>query len=139
MSFTNFYLYTSYFLIHTCYALTSGYGFQTRQSNSFPHILGVVTIGLKFLLLPTMTPAVFLRAQAHVLRSSTWRQTPRGSILKPARRLLSNAPQAYLEPIAAVKGVVAITLDRPKAKNAISIQLLREFRSCIKAAGKDTS
>lgn len=52
-------------------------------------------------------------------------------------RLISTSAQAYLEPVKS--GILAITLDRPKAKNAISTQLLREFRSCITTAGKDRS
>ena len=52
-------------------------------------------------------------------------------------RLISTPAQAYLEPVKS--GILAITLDRPKTKNAISTQLLREFRSCITTAGKDRS
>ena len=52
-------------------------------------------------------------------------------------RLISTPRQAYSESIKS--GILAITLDRPKVKNAISTQLLHEFRNCITAAAKDRS
>lgn len=50
-------------------------------------------------------------------------------------RLISIPAQAYLQPVKS--GILAVTLDRPKAKNAISTQLLREFRDCITTAAKN--
>lgn len=37
----------------------------------------------------------------------------------------SALPEAYLEPVGGEKGIAAITLDRPGAKNAISVKLLK--------------
>jgi enoyl-CoA hydratase/carnithine racemase len=46
-------------------------------------------------------------------------------------------PQAYIESVA--EGVAAISLNRPQAKNAISMQLLSELRASIDAASNDAS
>ncbi|KAF9509871.1 hypothetical protein BS47DRAFT_1377523 [Hydnum rufescens UP504] len=45
--------------------------------------------------------------------------------------------QAYIEPIS--EGIAAISLNRPQAKNAISMQLLSELRASIDAASNDPS
>lgn len=45
--------------------------------------------------------------------------------------------EAYLDTVA--DGIAAISLNRPKAKNAISIQLLRELRLSIEEANNDPS
>jgi enoyl-CoA hydratase/carnithine racemase len=62
-----------------------------------------------------------------------------GSLQLPhrARLLSSMTTQAYIEPIA--EGIAAISLNRPQAKNAISVQLLSELRASIDAASNDPS
>lgn len=45
--------------------------------------------------------------------------------------------EAYLETVK--DGIAAISLNRPKAKNAISVQLLKELRASIDAAAQDSS
>jgi hypothetical protein len=40
------------------------------------------------------------------------------------RSFSSAKPEAYLEPVSGHKGIVALTLNRPAAKNAISVRLL---------------
>jgi len=44
-------------------------------------------------------------------------------------------PNAYVEQI--VDGISAITLDRPKQKNAISVKLLGELKASIEQAADD--
>lgn len=48
--------------------------------------------------------------------------------IRQQQRSLSVAsalPEAFLEPVGGEKGVVALTLNRPSAKNAISVKLLK--------------
>ncbi|KAH9850015.1 ClpP/crotonase [Lenzites betulinus] len=39
--------------------------------------------------------------------------------------------EAYLEPCVEHPGIVSLMLNRPKAKNAISLRLLEEFQTCL--------
>lgn len=77
----------------------------------------------------------FSRLSVHTIRPIV--HTKRLDAPTIGARYLSTPAQAYLEPIKS--GISAITLDRPKAKNAISMQLLRELRECIAIAGRDKS
>ncbi|KAI0824699.1 ClpP/crotonase [Trametes gibbosa] len=43
----------------------------------------------------------------------------------------SGTAEAYLEPSAEHPGIVSLVLNRPKAKNAISLRLLEEFKACL--------
>ncbi|KAI9066420.1 hypothetical protein FKP32DRAFT_387111 [Trametes sanguinea] len=43
----------------------------------------------------------------------------------------ANAAEAYLEPVQGRPGITALLLNRPKAKNAISMRLLKEFQECL--------
>ncbi|KAI9001348.1 ClpP/crotonase [Trametes punicea] len=43
----------------------------------------------------------------------------------------SNAAEAYLEPVQDRPGITSLLLNRPKAKNAISLRLLKEFQECL--------
>jgi methylglutaconyl-CoA hydratase len=54
-----------------------------------------------------------------------------------ARRFISSPAQAYLETVG--EGIASLVLNRPRAKNAISVQLLKEFRACIDTAAKDSA
>ncbi|PCH43671.1 ClpP/crotonase [Wolfiporia cocos MD-104 SS10] len=40
-------------------------------------------------------------------------------------------PEAYLERLESDPGIICICFNRPRAKNAISIRLLQEFRECL--------
>ncbi|OCH92157.1 ClpP/crotonase [Obba rivulosa] len=50
-----------------------------------------------------------------------------------SRRYLqtSTSAEAYLEPCQGHPGVTCLSLNRPQAKNAISLRLLKEFRECL--------
>lgn len=57
------------------------------------------------------------------------------------KRLFASAPsnEAFLEPAIDFPGITFLTLNRPQAKNAISIRLLQEFRECLEAVRSDNS
>ncbi|KAF7775907.1 hypothetical protein Agabi119p4_4300 [Agaricus bisporus var. burnettii] len=46
---------------------------------------------------------------------------------------------AFLEPVAEHPGIVSLALNRPQAKNAISITLLKQLRECLEEAHFDKS
>ncbi|KXN89567.1 Methylglutaconyl-CoA hydratase, mitochondrial [Leucoagaricus sp. SymC.cos] len=74
--------------------------------------------------------------QATIIRTS------RTSVLSRFfRRFLSTPAQkdAFLEPITKYPGVVSLALNRPKAKNAISVNLLKELTECLEEAHYDKS
>ncbi|KAJ8584787.1 ClpP/crotonase [Rhizopogon salebrosus TDB-379] len=59
---------------------------------------------------------------------------------RPSRRLFSTpAPEAFLEPLHSNPGIACLSLNRPQAKNAISMKLLHEFRECLGTAKYDKS
>lgn len=47
--------------------------------------------------------------------------------------------EAYLEPVGSHPGVTSLLLNRPQAKNAISLRLLKEFRECLETVQFDNS
>jgi len=47
------------------------------------------------------------------------------------RGYASARQEAYLEPFISHPGVVALRLNRPQAKNAISVNLLKQFHECL--------
>ncbi|KAG8956726.1 hypothetical protein FRC04_000204 [Tulasnella sp. 424] len=51
----------------------------------------------------------------------------------------SALPEAFLEPVGGEQGVVALTLNRPSAKNAISVKLLKQLRDALDKAAFDPS
>ncbi|KAH9999827.1 ClpP/crotonase-like domain-containing protein [Russula vinacea] len=57
------------------------------------------------------------------------------------RRLLSslNTREAFLDPVPSHPGVTALTLHRPLAKNAISLQLLKQLTDCLDTVRSDKS
>ncbi|GBE80011.1 ClpP/crotonase [Sparassis latifolia] len=57
------------------------------------------------------------------------------------RRLIhaSADAEAYLEPIKSHPGVTCLLFNRPKARNAISLRLLKEFRGCLDTVQFDNS
>ncbi|KII85778.1 hypothetical protein PLICRDRAFT_44181 [Plicaturopsis crispa FD-325 SS-3] len=50
----------------------------------------------------------------------------------------SSPPEAFLESLE-YPGVTCLSLNRPKAKNAISVRLLQEFRDCLETVQFDSS
>ncbi|KAH9939975.1 ClpP/crotonase [Amylocystis lapponica] len=53
------------------------------------------------------------------------------------RFLQTPSAEAYLEPVASHPGITCLSLNRPKAKNAISLRLLKEFRECLDSVQSD--
>ncbi|KAH9927167.1 ClpP/crotonase [Epithele typhae] len=60
---------------------------------------------------------------------------------RPSKFGLYAAPvsAAYLEPVTDSPGVVSLLLNRPKAKNAISLRLLKELQECLDQVRSDKS
>ncbi|KZT08240.1 ClpP/crotonase [Laetiporus sulphureus 93-53] len=56
------------------------------------------------------------------------------------RRYIQTAlGEAYLEPVPTHPGVTCLALNRPQAKNAISVKLLQEFHECLETVQFDNS
>ncbi|KAG1761351.1 ClpP/crotonase-like domain-containing protein [Suillus occidentalis] len=55
------------------------------------------------------------------------------------RLFSTQAPEAFLEPLQSHLGITCLSLNRPQAKNAISMKLLHEFRECLETAKYDKS
>ncbi|KAJ7590789.1 enoyl-CoA hydratase [Mycena floridula] len=58
------------------------------------------------------------------------------------RRHMSTSPQireAFLEPIASLPGVTSLVLNRPKSRNAISVNMLQELHNCLDTVHFDKS
>ncbi|KAF5363545.1 hypothetical protein D9756_000362 [Leucocoprinus leucothites] len=62
-------------------------------------------------------------------------------LLKSSRRFLSASVQqdAFLEPVTKHSGIVSLALNRPQAKNAISVNLLKQLTHCLEEAHFDKS
>jgi len=55
------------------------------------------------------------------------------------RNLTTNTREAFLQPLASYPGISCLSLNRPSAKNAISLRLLQEFRDCLDHVHFDNS
>ncbi|KAI0721464.1 ClpP/crotonase-like domain-containing protein [Fomitopsis betulina] len=55
------------------------------------------------------------------------------------RSIQTTSQEAYLESVSTHPGVSFLSLNRPHAKNAISLRLLKEFRECLEMVQFDTS
>ncbi|KAJ3575802.1 hypothetical protein NP233_g844 [Leucocoprinus birnbaumii] len=62
-------------------------------------------------------------------------------LLRYSRRPFSTPaqPDAFLEPIAKHPGIVSLALNRPQARNAISLNLLKQMTECLEEAHFDKS
>lgn len=61
-------------------------------------------------------------------------------LVRVSCRLFSTASQdAFLEPVPEHPGIVSLALNRPQAKNAISINLLKQLTECLEEAHFDKS
>ncbi|KAG2013828.1 enoyl-CoA hydratase/isomerase [Coprinopsis cinerea AmutBmut pab1-1] len=73
-----------------------------------------------------------------IYRSPLLRSIPRTGV----RRFLhvdAVERQAFLKPVDTHPGVCGLALNRPKSKNAISVQLLQELRECLETVQYDKS
>lgn len=60
------------------------------------------------------------------------RPLPQATRVQAARRLLSTAPAAPHASLSRSEGGISfLTLDRPAAKNSLSVQLVHEFRAAL--------
>ena len=77
---------------------------------------------------PSASPMILLSA-ARLPRAPAFRACVAGARRHSGRRFIQTAPgaaaEAYLEPVPDRPGVVSLLLNRPKARNAISLRLLK--------------
>ncbi|OJT10353.1 Methylglutaconyl-CoA hydratase, mitochondrial [Trametes pubescens] len=66
-----------------------------------------------------------------VLRSAHVRCAARRFIQTGQPPANAGSAEAYLEPVPNHPGITSLLLNRPKAKNAISMNLLKEFQECL--------
>jgi len=71
----------------------------------------------------------------------TWRVSLKYSLRHSRRHIQTTIAQAeaYLEHSQSYPGVTSLLLNRPNAKNAISLRLLKEFRECLDKVHFDNS
>ncbi|KAI0721462.1 ClpP/crotonase-like domain-containing protein [Fomitopsis betulina] len=67
------------------------------------------------------------------------RRSARFSSISFPRSIQTTSQEAYLESVSTHPGVSFLSLNRPHAKNAISLRLLKEFRECLEMVQFDTS
>ncbi|KAG8931286.1 hypothetical protein FRC02_002960 [Tulasnella sp. 418] len=77
--------------------------------------------------------------RTRILYSTPFRKAIIPRIHLRLNHTVAQRPDAYLEVVQGSKGIAALTLNRPAAKNAISTRLLKDFRHSLEKAAFDNS